>query len=101
MYIFCNIMILFSSFANIIIGKFIEGRAKINFYEVRNEKMEKERKKGMFCVYCICIYKTCHENGNKSCFRKNLKVNFCQAFVDIVNTESSVDICSKLLAENF
>jgi hypothetical protein len=41
MYIFCNIMILFSSFANIINGKFIEGRAKINFYEVRNEKMEK------------------------------------------------------------
>ena len=49
----------------------------------------------------LYIHKTCHENGNKSCFRKNLKVNFCQAFVDIVNTETSVDICSQLFAVHF
>ena len=65
MYIFCNILILFSSFANIIIGKFIWRESKNQF--LRGEKWEDGvvTKKNVLRVLCIC-----YKNENKT-DRKN------------------------------
>ena len=65
MYILCNIMIRFSSFANIIIGSLLKG-GKNQFLWGENWKEE----------MCACVlhvvHETCYTNRNKSCSVKNV-----------------------------